>query len=291
MVVVDDQGAITLVNEQMEALFGYQRDEIVGQPIEILIPDRFRALHSGHRARYFQAHGTRPMGAGLELFGRRKDGREFPIEVSLSPLETETGLLVSSAIRDISERKKAEQQRAALAAIVQSSNDAIIGTDFAGLVTSWNDGARRLFGHRAEEILGHAISLIVPRECEAELARNIAAVTRGDVRSFDTVRRRKDGTLVDVSITLSPVRDGQGRIVGASKVVRDVTERRHAEQALARANKEAEAANRELEAFSYSVAHDLRAPLRGMNGFAQMLLDEYGPKFDDEGSTGCGRSC
>ena len=283
MVIVDAAGAITLVNGQTEALFGYARAELVGQPIELLVPERFRDGHTVHRANYFREHRVRPMGAELELHGRRKDGSEFPIEVSLSPLETDAGLLVSSAIRDITERKRAEQQRAHLAALVESSDDAIIGKSLAGIVTSWNEGAHRLFGYSSEEIIGKPISVIVPPDREQEFARILKLASAGAVQRLDTVRRRKDGTLVDVSLTISPVRSPSGQVLGISEVARDVTERRRAERELARAKDRAEAASRELEAFSYSVAHDLRAPLRGMNGFAQLLLDEYRAKFDAEG--------
>lgn len=283
MVIVDDSGTIVLVNGRVESLFGYSRTELIGQPIERLMPSRFRTPHLAHRGRYFREQSIRPMGAELDLYGERKDGSEFPIEVSLSPLQTETGLLVSSAIRDITDRRKADQQRARLAALVESSDDAIIGKTLGGIVTSWNRGAEHLFGYSSAEIIGHSISLIVPSEREPEFITILADVAKGDVRHLDTVRRRKDGVNVNVSLTVSPVRDVTGRVIGVSKVARDVTARRRAELALARAKDQAEAASQELEAFSYSVAHDLRAPLRGMNGFARLLLSEYEAAFDEQG--------
>ncbi len=283
MVIVGDAGIIELVNGQVEALFGYTRDELVGQPIEILIPERHRQSHVGDRNGYLEAPKTRVMGVGLELHGRRKDGSEFPIEVSLSPLETEHGLLISSAIRDVTDRKRAEHQRARLAAIVDASDDAIIGKTLDGTITSWNDGARQLFGYAADEVIGKSITVLIPEGRQHEEIAILETLARGEVRRFDTVRRRKDGREVEVSVTSSPVRDVAGHVIGVSKVARDITERRRNELALARAKDAAEASNRELEAFSYSVAHDLRAPLRGMNGFAQLLLDDYGAKFDDEG--------
>jgi PAS domain S-box-containing protein len=282
-IVILSNGRIVHVNAQTERLFGYTRDELLGQPVEILVPERFRDVHRGHRDGYVRKPRLRLMGVGLNLTGRRKDGTEFPIEISLSPLQTANGLLVSSAIRDLTDRKR-EVERRFLAAIVDSSDDAIIGKTLGGVILSWNEGAQRLFGYSADEMVGKFTSALLPPGREGEEQQILARLQAGErVETFDTVRRRKDGSDVEVSVALSPVHDAAGNVIGASWVARDITERKRAERALARAKAVAEAANSELEAFSYSVAHDLRAPLRGINGFAQLLLDAYGNKLDVEG--------
>ena len=180
---------------------------------------------------------------------------------------------------------KADEQRARLAAIVESSDDAIIGKTMAGIVTSWNDAAERIFGFSAAEMIGSSISRLVPPGREIEETDALDRIARGErVKNLDTVRLRKDGSTFHVSITTSPVRDASGTLIGASKVVRDITERQQAEDDLVHAKTSAEAASRELEAFSYSVAHDLRAPLRGMTSFAALLHDNYGHLLDAEGA-------
>jgi len=263
MVVVDAGGSIVAVNGQTEKLFGYPPGELVGQPVERLLPERFRAAHAGRRAAYGADPERRGMGTGMALWGLRRDGGEFPVDVSLSPLTSDDRALVVAAIRDVTEQKRAEAARARLAAIVESSDDAIIAKDLGGTVLSWNKAAERMYGYTAAEVIGGPVSILVPTGREEEIPALLEAIARGQrVDHYETLRRRKDGTLIDVSMTISPIRDADGSIVGASTIARDVSER-----------KQLEALRGE---FIVNAAHELRTPLAALSGVAEVLAAHFG---------------
>ena len=230
IVVVDQTGTIILVNEQTESLFGYRRDELIGQPAEILVSEHFRGQHSDSHSRFLTAPPERPTVAGLDLFGLRKDGSEFPAEIRLSPLDTEQGTMVSSAIRDVSDRRRTEEDLRRLASIIRCSDDAIIGKTLEGIITSWNAGAERVYGYPASEAIGNPISMLAPTDRPDEIPEVLERLKRGEtIDRFETVRVRKDGKEIHVRITISPIRDAMERIVGASTIAHDISERKQRE--------------------------------------------------------------
>jgi PAS domain S-box-containing protein len=283
---VESSPDIVVINTQTERMFGYARDELLGHSVEMIVPQPELDRSSADQALFFASPKVQAMGSGLGrgLFGQRKDGTQFPIEISQSPLQTEAGLLVSSAIRDVTQRRRADELRFRLAAIVEGSDDAIISTSLTDIVTSWNHGAESLFGYVEEEMVGQPLSVLLPPDRADEDVELVAELRRDvRIRHRDSLRRTKDGRNIVVSMTISPIRDQAGTLIGGSTVARDITERTNAERALAAAKERAEITSREFEAFSYSVAHDLRAPLRAMDSFSQRLVERHSDALDAPG--------
>ncbi len=245
VIVTDRHGRILQINEQTERLFGYTRGELVGQPVEILMPERFRSIHPVHRAKYSAEPHTRPMGAGLELYGQRKDGTEFPVDIMLSSVETPEGMVILSVVRDVSVRKRAEdalrRSEAQLRAIFEHSPDAIIGTDARGKIVEVNEQAEKFFGYDRGELIGKPIEMLMP-----ERFRGKHSTYRSDYQHTPRTRPmgiglelfglRKDGTEFPVDIMLSPVDTPEGKMV--LSVVRDLSEKKRAQEELQRRERE-----------------------------------------------------
>jgi PAS domain S-box-containing protein len=274
VVISDENGHIVRVNVQVEKLFGYSRDELHGQPIEILLPEQFRHMHLGLGEHQDNRRGALDM--GLERCGKRKDGKEFLIDVMRSPLQTGVGNLHLSLIRDVSNREPGAGLRFHLAALVDSSGDAIIGETMEGVITSWNRSAERIFGYSAPEAIGKPISMLLPPEKEREESDALESLKRGEtINAYDAVRTRKDGRNVEVSVTMSPIFDPLGNLVGASKVARDISDRKVMETELEvrRAQAVASARLSALGMMAAGIAHEINNPLAVIHASASDLMD------------------
>ncbi|HEX5163829.1 MAG TPA: PAS domain S-box protein [Thermomicrobiales bacterium] len=197
---------------------------------------------------------------GVEAIAERPDGSRVWFMPYPTPLRDPDGRIVGgiNMLIDITERKRAEEMRARLAAIVESSDDAIVSKDLDGVIMSWNGGAERLFGYTPEEAIGQSITILIPPDRMDEEPEILGRIRRGErIDHFETVRQHKDGTLLDISLTVSPMVDGHGRIVGASKIARNITERR--------------ALERQKDAFLGIAAHELRTPVTGIKAYTQLL--------------------
>ena len=234
VVVIDAQGKITDWNVRAERMFGWTHAEALGRELaETIIPPRYREAHRGGM-KHFLASGEGPvLNRSITLSALRRDGDEFPVELSISPIKSGEVVTFCGFITDITERQRAESAMRQLAAIVESSDDAIIGKDLNSVITSWNNGAEKIFGYSAAEMVGNSIMQLIPADRHDEEKQILKKIRRGEsAQHFETVRQAKDGRLIDVSVTVSPIKDSTGKVVGASKVARDITERKLTEKAL-----------------------------------------------------------
>ncbi len=228
---VDRDGTIVAVNVRTESFFGYSAEELEGKPIEVLVPERFRYAHRNDQAEFSRDPHARPMGAGLDLYARRRDGSEFPVDISLAPIGDNDGSLVVAAVRDITERKAAQSAQAQLAAIVQSSTDGIFSMMATGVMTSWNQAAEEMFGYSHADVVGHHFSQFFPDDPALEELLDAARAGRTS-GPRDSHWLTREGRPVDVAISVSHLDSGQGS--GYSVLVRDIRVRKAAEAQLQR---------------------------------------------------------
>ena len=266
IIVVNETGHILIANVHGQRLFGYAPAELIGRRVELLVPEHVRGAHGAHRDSYVADPAPRPMGASLDLAGRRKDGTEFPVEISLSPLETEEGRMVVAAIRDISERLKRE---AKFRGLLEAAPDAMIVADRDGRILLVNGQTERLFGYQREELLGQPIEILVPSRFHdlhpshrAEYIRDPHIREMG--AGLELFGRRKNGSEFPVEISLSPLETEDGTLV--TSAVRDITERKRLEDRIHRAN-------RMKSEFLANMSHELRTPLNSVIGFAEVMYD------------------
>ncbi len=298
MVMIDRAGKIVMVNTQAERVFGYARAELEGQPVEMLVPERLRGHHPALRETFFADPRPRPMGAGRELYGLKKDGGEFQVEIGLNPIETDEGTMVLSAIVDITPRKAAElalresEQRYSL--LVDGVTDyAIYMLDPSGVVTNWNRGAQRIKGYRAEEIVGQHFSRFWTEEDRAanRPQQSLEIAARDGRYEAEAWRVRKDGSRFLANVVIDALKDDSGRLIGFAKITRDVSERvkaareleeariglaqSRAEEALRRAQAELAHVARltSLGELTASIAHEVNQPLAGLVNSANACLN------------------
>ena len=264
-VVTDNDGNIVFLNRGAETLFGYSPEELLGQPIEILMPEEHRNQHVKHRDKYAEAPRARPLLSGLELYGQRKDGSRFRAEIALTPVKTDKGMLVASTVREVD---AASESEAYFRTLLESAPDAMIIVDDAGKITIVNEQAEQMFGYQRDELLGHAVEMLLPeRVRENHLSHRARFASTPSLRpmgpGLDLVGLRKDGSEFPVEISLSPISTSAGEFV--SSVIRDVTVRKKMEKEIIAARQAAERAQKANTAFLAAASHDLRQPVQALS--------------------------
>lgn len=289
MVVVNQEGAIVLLNVQAEKQFGYRRDELVGQAVTNIIPEGFAERIIADGTRSAAEALAQQIGTGIELIACRKDGSQFPIEIMLSPLESQEGILVTAAIRDISVRNAAElhlaQMESRYRGLLEAAPDAMVVVNQEGAIVLLNVQAEKQFGYLRDELLGQKMTNIIP---EGFAERIIADGTRSADDALaqkigtgiELIARRKDGSEFPIEIMLSPLISPEGTLV--TTAIRDISVRKDAEAHLLHKVEQLNRSNEELGHFAYIASHDLQEPLRMVASYTQLLARRYKGRLDSD---------
>lgn len=308
VIASDDRTLVTYMNSVAEGLTGWTSKEAIGAPLDQV----FRIVDRGTK-QPIECPAEKVLKDGVytrlskQAVLLSKVGREYPIEETSAPIrEAKTGKVTGVVVvfRDTTEKRASELMALRLAAIVSGSEDAIVGKNLDGVITNWNSAAERILGYSASEIIGKPITVLIPPERQGEEREILARLRSGKrVEHFETIRVTKDGREIDVSLSISPIKDDAGQIVGASKILRDVSDRKEVERKLQDAQRQLQVRaddleNKvrhrtarlqemvaELETFSYSVSHDLREPMRAIQQYADILKADYGSFLDEQGRT------
>jgi PAS domain S-box-containing protein len=296
ILAMSEDGRIRLVNRRTEEMFGYSREELLGQPLDILMPERFRAAHVAARKPYFAAPGARVFGSEVGLAGRRKDGAEFPVEININFVAQQEGTLALALVSDITERKQAVDQlaranaelrasEAQLRSYLEAASQGILAVSSDGLVQLVNRRTEEMFGYERSELIGQPLEILLPRRYHS---RHVGLRTgyfaeprlRAMGAGVDLAGRRKDGTEFPVEIGLSPVQTEEGQM--ALGLISDITERKRAADELSRVNEELRGSNDQLEQFAHVASHDLQEPLRMVTSYLELLERRYRGQLDSE---------
>lgn len=273
IITIDHDGNVLEFNPAAESTFGYRSQDVVGRKMaELIIPPSLRDQHR-HGIAHYLATGEGPvLNRRLEITAMRSDGSEFPIELSVTPIVSDGAPIFTAHLRDITDRNKLWESARRLVAVVESSDDAIVSKSLDGIIQSWNPAAERLFGYTAEEAVGRHISMLIPSDRLAEEDHIISQIRSGErVDHLDTIRVRKDGRSIQIALTVSPVKDSDGRVIGASKIARDIAERKRLESELRQLAADLSEADRRKNEFLALLAHELRNPLAPILNAVQVL--------------------
>jgi PAS domain S-box-containing protein len=296
VISTDARGRVVFVNAVAQSLVGFDESEIVGKSLDEIfhvVNEFSRAKVESPVARVLREGRIAGMANHTILIA--KDGTAIPIDDSAAPIRDEEGAIQGTVLvfRDVSARRQAEQTNRLLSSIVQSSNDAIFSKDLNANVTSWNRSAERIFGFTAKEMIGQSITAIFPPGHTGELSSIMQRIQQGErIEQYETIRRTRSGELLNVSITISPLRDPLGRISGASVISRNITEQVRAAERLARLNEDLRRSNevlaltnQDLERFAFIASHDLQEPLRMITAYSQLLIQSHAGAFGPEAAT------